>query len=380
MNNNLSAAGMFIGMVIGVGFFSLPYSISRVGLGWGLIYFIITFLIILFLHLLYGFIVFSIPKNHRFTGYVKILLGKRAEKLALLNIIFTYYGAFIAYSILAGFFIFNLFPFTNTFNWTLFFLILCSFFIFSNFKKIGEINFYLTFLLLLSVVLFLFLSIKKIHFNNFLNLNKSYGLDIFLPYGVFLFSFSGFSVIPEVCDFFREKNKAVNKFKKTIKISQIIIALFYLIFIISILGILGKNIEENIFYSIKNIVGKTAFLIITLTGFLAILTSMLALISDFRSIFLVDYKISKKNSWFLFLFPILIFLFLTKDILSLTNIISIVGGIGFGIFGLFILFMAKKIKNNKNIYSVWKLYLLIFFLILGVIIGVFNELRKILLF
>lgn len=371
---NLAAMGMFVGMVIGAGFFSLPYSISRAGLAWGFLHFLITFFVVLFLHLLYGFIVFLIPGRHRFTGYVKILLGNKAEKIAFLNTIFSYYGTFAVYAILAGFFTFNIFPFFSSFIWSLFFLVLSGLFIFFNFKRIGEINFYLTIPLLLSIISFLFLSVSKINISNFLSLNKFYTSDWFLPYGVFLFSFSGFSVIPEVMDFFREKNNSFENFKRTIKISQIIIALFYLIFIITVLGVSGAGAQENVLRGIQNTIGKKGVFIMSFAGLLAVLTSMFALVSDFRNILFIDYKISKTVSLFLFLFPLLIFLFLANGSLPLAAIISIVGGVGFGIFGLFVLFMALRLK--KNMYPLLALYLLTTLLVLGAILEVWSGVRK----
>jgi len=373
--DNLAAMGMFIGMVIGAGFFSLPYSISRAGLVWGFLHFFITFFVVLLLHLLYGLIVFSIPGKHRFTGYVRILLGNKAEKIAFLNTIFSYYGTFAAYAILAGFFIFNIFPIFSSFNWSLVFLVLSGFFIFFNFKKIGEINFYLTIPLLLLIIFFLFLSASKISINNFLSLNKFYGAEWFLPYGVFLFSLSGFSVIPEVMDFFREKNNSFENFKKTIIISQIIIALFYLIFIITVLGVSGAGVEENVVRGIQNTIGKKGVFVVSFAGLLAVLTSILALVSDLRNTFFMDYKISKTASWFLFLFPLLIFLFLVKSSLPLAAIISIIGGVGFGIFGLFVLFMALRLK--KNMYHSLVLYFLTVLLVLGALLEVWSGLRKI---
>lgn len=375
-SNNLNASGMFMGMVIGAGFFSLPYSISRAGLVWGALHFLLTFFIILFLHLLYGYIVFSVPGKHRFTGYVRILLGNRAEKLAFLNTIFTYYGTFLAYSVLAGFFIFNIFPFLSSFVWSLMFLILCGFFVFSNFRKIGKINFYLTIPLLLSIIFFLFLGFDKISINNFLGLNKFYGAEWFLPYGIFLFSFSGFSAIPEVSDFFREKKRPFDSFKKIIKVSQIIIALFYLVFIVTVLGVSGTNVEENIFSGVKNTIGGIGVFTVSFAGFFAVLTSMLSLVSDFRNILSMDYKIPKIASWFLFLFPLLIFLFLINDKLPLSAIISIVGGVGFGIFGLFVLFMALQL--NKKKYPVLAIYFLTVLLVLGALLEAWSGVKKLL--
>src|SRR3989338_2520167 len=132
MTKKVSAIGMLIGMIFGAGIFALPYSISKAGLFWGLIHFIAAFFIILELHLLYANIVFYLPGKHRFTGYVEILLGKKAKAIAFLSTLFSYYGTLLVYIILGGFFIFNIFPFLPSFYWSLIFLLFGSFFLFFN--------------------------------------------------------------------------------------------------------------------------------------------------------------------------------------------------------------------------------------------------------
>lgn len=350
IKKNISAIGIFIGMVFGAGIFALPYSIARAGLFWGLIYFFTTFFIILILHLLYAELAFYLPGKHRFVGYVEILLGSKAKFLAFLNTIFSYYGTLLIYAILGGFFLFNIFPFLSPLYWSLIFLLSGSFFLLFNIKNTGKINFYLTILLFISVFILSFLLLPDIKIANFTVLNKIISTSWFFPYGVFIFSFSGFSIIPDITDLFRKNQnhffslQSLKELKSVIKISQLIIALFYLIFIASILGVLGANTTENIFYDISNIVGKTGLYITSFIGFLAVLTSFIALAFDFKNVFLLDYKIPLKISQFLIILPLLILLFFINQ--KFTAIISAVGAIGLGIFGLFILLMTEKFKKQ----------------------------------
>lgn len=338
LGNNLKAAGIFIGMVVGAGFFSIPYSIKQSGLLSGIINFTGVFIITLFLHMLYGYIAFCIPERHRFTGYVKIILGKKAEKIAFLNIIFSYYGTFLIYSILGGFFIYNLTLFYNPFFYSLIFLFLGGILFFFNFKAIGDINFYLTISLLISISIFSLFLVFKINFNNFAEINKFSFSNFFLPYGILLFSFSGFSAIPEVVDFFK-KSGQFKEFKKTLKISQIIIGFFYAFFVFSVLGFLGDKTNENILNNTDKGSGLLSFI-----GILAVFTSFMVLILDFKNVLLLDYKTSLFFSWVAFFIPTLILLFFLKD--SLLKIISITGSVGLGVFGFFILLMFEKIKVN----------------------------------
>ena len=359
--DKLRAAGIFIGMVVGAGFFSLPYVINRSGLIWGAIHFFIVFFVILIIHILYGFICFSVPGKHRFTGYVRLLLGKKAEKIALINTLFTYYGTFLIYSIFAGFFIFNLFPFFSSFYWSVIFLCACAASVFLKLKKTGEINFYLTIPIIFSIIFLAVSNFKYFDINNFYRLNIFFTKDWFFPYGVFVFSLSGFSVIPDMVDFFKKGDlkKEFNNFKKTIKISQFIISVFYIFFIITILGVLNGNIEENIFAGIKNVTGKSGFITLSFIGFLSVFTSMITLIADLKNIFIMDYKLTLKTSLFLIILPVLVLTYAIGQ--NLSFIISFIGAVGLGVFGLFIFIMNEIInkkqnfKNilNKPVYNIW---------------------------
>ena len=346
----ISAIGIFVGMIFGAGIFALPYSISQSGLFWGLIHFIITFFIVLGLHLLYANIIFEIPGKHRFVGYVEILLGEKAKFLAFLNTIFNYYGSLLIYALLGGFFIFNIFPFFSSFYWSFIFLLTGSCFIFFNLQNTGKINFYLTLPLFFFILVFSFLLIPYIKISNFSLLNRISSNNWFLPYGVFIFSFSGFAVIPDIADFFKstnglnKKTSGFKKMKDTIKFSQIFIAVFYFIFIASVLGVLGPNTSENIFSDVSEIIGPNGFYIASFIGFLAVITSFIALAHDFKSILFLDYRVPLRISWFLIILPLIISLFFINQ--KFTAIISALGAIGLGVFGLFILLMAEKFKKH----------------------------------
>ena len=102
---------MLVGMIFGAGVFALPASIAKAGIWWGSIHFFLAFFVVLFLHLLYGEIIFYIPGKHRITGYVEMLLGSRAKFIAFLFTLFSYYGTLLVYAILGGIFLFNAFSF-----------------------------------------------------------------------------------------------------------------------------------------------------------------------------------------------------------------------------------------------------------------------------
>lgn len=378
MRRIISATGVFIGMIFGAGIFALPYAVSRAGLWWGLFHFFFAFFLVLFLHLIYAEIVFFLPGNRRFVGYAGILLGKKAKILALLNVFFSYYGALFIYAVLGGFFLLNIFSFYPSYYWSFIFLFLGSLCLFFNLKKIGEINFYLTLPILILIIIAAFLLFPYFEVKNFLKLNNFFSADWFLPYGVFIFSFSGFAVIPDLADFFK-KNNSLKEFKSVIKISQIIVATFYFIFIASVLAVLGDKTSENVIYDISGIIGGKGFLLFSLIGFLSVFTSFIALAQDFKDILFLDFKLPRRILWFLIIAPVAGLLFFLNQ--KFIELISLVGAFGLGIYGIFILLMAEKFKKQIQCQKeiIWSSFTLKFLFILF-ILGAIYELWQNILF
>ena len=97
-------------------------------------------------------------------------------------------------------------------------------------NKIAEINFYLTLPIFGFIIYLLFFSFPYIKAENFFStdnlfLNKNW----FLPYGVWLFSLTGFSAIPPTRDLFIDSG--IKKFKRVISISLFLAIFAYILFV-----------------------------------------------------------------------------------------------------------------------------------------------------
>jgi len=337
----LEGIGLLVGMIFGAGVFALPFSIAQAGIFWGLVHFGIAFSLIVFLHLLYSEVAYSTEGRHRLTGYTRIYLGKKAERLMFLATIFSYYGTLLVYGILAGIFLSNIFPKVAPEIFSLLFFLAGAFLILLRLSKIGLLNFFLT-LPLFGFVLYLFFVawpvIKPANFQLFNNNNFW-----FLPFGVWLFSLTGFSIIPEVRDLF--SRNSLKNFKKVVLFSILITALFYFIFVFSIIGAAGEKISQDALSGLIPILGFKAVLAGSLLGLLAVFTSLLALAQDFKDIFRYDYKLPFWLSWILVVGPpIILFFSGFRNFISLINVIGI---FGFGLSAIFIIFMFRKQRTKK---------------------------------
>ena len=161
----------------------------------------------------------------------------------------------------------------------------------------------------------------------------------FLPYGVWLFSLTGFSAIPPTRDIFF--NSSIKSFKRVVSISLFLAAAVYAVFIFSILGASGQFTTVDALSGIKAVMGAKVMAIGSIIGFLAVFTSFIALAVDMKSMFRYDYKIHKFPAWLLVVIPpVIIYL---KDIGGFINILAVTGSVGMGILGIFIVLMRHKI-------------------------------------
>ena len=161
----------------------------------------------------------------------------------------------------------------------------------------------------------------------------------FLPYGVWLFSLTGFSAIPPTRDIFF--NSSVKSFKKVISFSLLLAASVYAIFIFSVLGTSGPLTTIDAISGIKAIMGAKVMAIGSIIGFLAVFTSFIVLAVDLKSMFRFDYKFHRFPAWLLAVVPpVLLYL---KNVDGLINILALTGSVGMGILGIFIVLMRHKI-------------------------------------
>jgi hypothetical protein len=191
--------------------------------------------------------------------------------------------------------------------------------------------------------------------------------NFFLPYGALLFALWGTGIIPEIEEMLGAQNSKKN-LKKIIATSTIIISIFYLLFILLILGITGNKTDPTALASLKNFLGDGIVMVALAVGTLATFTAFITQALVLKKSLMFDLKI---KHWQAFVMtccpPLILFLIGFK---SFIPIISIVGGVLLGISGIFILLMYKKV-GGKNIV----IYPLSLVFLLGVIYEIIYFIR-----
>jgi len=356
------------GSIIGVGFFSLPYIASKVGIWVMSFYFVVITAIILVLHLIFAEISLKTPDKKRFPGFVGYYLGKWPKTYSLISGALIYFVVLLVYLIVGGQFLHSaISPFLggSEFIYTLIYFILASIIVYFGISAVSKFEFFTLLFLLISFVLVFIKGFYAFSFDNIFILNLQLEIsNLFLPYGAIIFSLWGIGLIPEAEEMVSNKNN----FKKIIIYSTIIPSVFYFLFVIMILGITGKHTTESALIGLNNFLGDGVVIISLLMGAIITFSAFITHSLNLKKIFIFDLKLKEKDAFIITCaVPMILFLWGARSFIPL---ISFVGGIFLGIDGILILLMYKKIEGPSTLLRVnkkWLIYTLSLVFLLGII-------------
>lgn len=356
------------GTIIGVGLFGLPYVTLKVGFWLVLTYFFLLTILAIMVHSFFGELALKTPDFQRLPGFAKTYLGSIGEKISYISTTLGLFGALLAYLIVGGEFLSQLLsPYFGgeNFSYTFLYFLFGAILIFFGIKAIAKVEFWglIIFFLILAAIFWRgygLINIQNLFIGDrYFNIVHS---DIFLPYGVILFSLWGAALIPEVEEMLGDDRKHL---KWLIPVSIIIPALVYLFFIYLILGITGSETTESALGGLKNVLGGKISFLALLFGLLTTFTSFISLGLTLKRVFWYDLGLKKEFAFLItVLTPLLLYLVGFKSFLG---VISVVGGIMLAVDGILILLMYGKIRPERKTLT---LFLIVLFL-LGIIYSIF---------
>jgi amino acid permease len=344
MNNKLfGAIAMLIGTIVGAGIFGLPYVVSKIGFLAGFFYLLILGVVVFISTLCYAEVTLRTKEEHQMAGYAKKYLGKWGERIVSFSLVFGIYGALLAYMVGVGDFLHALlynFLGGTPFLYTALFFIFASLTVFLGLKLIIKIEKLMMIILLAAIVFIFIFGLPYVDIDNLAGFDK---MNLFLPYGVILFAFTGASVVADAKKILSGQEK---KLKKSILISYIIVFIIYLAFCFVVCGISGKDTSPEAILGLKSILGEKVFIVGAILGIMTMATSFLTLGLVLQEMFMCDYKFGRVLSWIYACFvPFIIFLLGLADFIK---IIGMVGAVTGGLQGILILIMFWKAKNKGN--------------------------------
>jgi len=367
------ALSVLVGATIGAGIFGVPYVISRSGIIPGFFYFLILGSLSVLIHLFFGEIALRTKEKYRLVGFSQKYLGNLGKILIAASVVLGTIGALLAYLILAGNFLKILFsPLLNlsTLNFIVIFWLFCSFFVFRGVKLIAPAEL-LTNLLFFAVVALIFcFALPKFNFSNFTLFNPP---DIFLPFGVILFSLVGWSAIPEIVEISKtpEEKKDI---KKIIILSIATVIVFYLLFTFAVVGVAGQNVSPDAISGLLPFLGGKIIFLGALAGFITIADSFLILALYLRNTFIYDFKLPKMISIVASLgTPLILYLVGLRSFISVIGFVGTIIGVVEGIVIILIFKKAKTLGNREPEYSLKIPSALLYCLMLIFILGAISQ-------
>ena len=335
----LKALGLLVGMIVGAGMFALPYTIMKAGIAWSFFHVVLVLILVTITHALYAAVILKDRRHARLPGYAREYLGEAGFWITLISRLLAYWGFLLAYGILIGGFFAHIIPLSESVLAIAFFVIISPLLLF-RLSRIGTVNFVLTLPeVFLPILLFIF------WWQRFDFAAVSLGGDgsWFLPYGVFLFAFSGASVIPEIIDTLG--SSARKKIFPVIVAGSIIVLLVYAAFSAMIIGLAGGLPSEDALSVLATSIGEGAFIIGTILALCAVATSYIALGLELRYTFEYDLSRSRKIAWVFTAFvPLIAYLLGMRSFIFLINVI---GGVGVGIEGIIIASLAYRVLGTR---------------------------------
>lgn len=372
------AIAALVGTVIGVGIFGVPYAMSQVGLGLALLYVVVLGGIQILQSLFYAEAAMATEEKVRLVGLARMFLGKRAKHLAAAASILGFWGGLIAYILVGGTFLYVLLgphlggePFHYQVVWGL----LGAAVIYFGLGFVEKIDFISTVALGVALLLIVGLSAPHVRLDNFLAFVP--GGDLFLPYGVILFSLSGLSAIPEMEDVMKGKHRG---FRKAIIIGMVISVVLTVLFGLAVYGVTGQATTEDAVSGLQTVMGGWVSAFAAVFGFLAVATSYFVIGLNLRSTFEYDYKMHIVPAWLLAVgVPLGIVLLGAKDFITIVGFSGAVfGGVTAVIVALLYIAVTKKglLKEKRLGVPIFWANVTIVVLSLGALYEMFSTLKE----
>lgn len=331
-----------IGTIIGAGVFGVPLIFQRTGVVVGSVIFWAVALLVWATHLLYIELISREPGKLRLAGYLKCALGSKAEKIGYLTHSLQIMGANFAYLILGGEFLSQIAAQSSIqpslLTWQIIFGISGMVTVYAGLRSLARLESEMTWALMAVMTAIIIFAIPQARSG--LAAQPAFK-DFSMALGVFLFSLSGLTVIPEIHDI----SGSLRKTRLAVSFGSLVAATLIWIFGLSVYAA-ADGVALTSPSAISSVLPPGVWWLLPVFGFFAVATSFVTSAFDLRSMYMFDLKLSRTLSIFLTFCVPLLLLFVTSR--NFLKTIDTVGSVFAAANGLLVAIAAYVVMNRSR--------------------------------
>jgi len=332
------AAGLLAGTIIGAGMFSLPFIFQSAGLGTGIFYLILVPIVYIFIYLMYSDVVIRTKEPHRLVGYAKIYLGNWAFWLTILMSVVESVFILTIYLILSQSFGNLMTGLGSGIEKLLFFWFIGSVAIFFTLRRMALLEFLITGGIIVIIAVIFLLAMPNFLSNPDINFTFNFEKILF-PLAPILFALAGSVAIPPVVEYLKKEAIPV---RRAVVLGVIAPAIAYALFIFGVIALSG-SVSSDAITGLAGRVSPVVLIGIGILGLLSIFSSYIVVGLHVKNVLLFDLRFPAFLRFFIVVLGPLVIYF--SGFQNFIGLVSFVGGIFLTFEG--ILIVAMWLKANK---------------------------------
>ncbi len=334
----LGAVALLIGTQVGAGILGLPKVLAPLGFFWGTVtLFIAGLLLALTAIMLVEALYLTNPRYHYF-DLTEHHLGRRAAALIILAILYSGYGALVAYTSGLGATLATIFGGSPQF-WALVSWAVLSAIVLLGLRISGAAEESLTLLMVLLITTIFLWALPQMH-----PYSHAFSLSSFVvAFGVAVFAFSGHLVVPEIVQGVRNMGRT----NSAILAAFSLVFVLYAAFALAIMGVSGPNVPDIGTNALTGRGGEDLFYIAVLLPLLTITTSFIG-IGVAQTDILKEIVRNRPLAWALAVFPpVIIYLLGLKSFVNAIWLASFGIIVASGILPPYLLMRSRRERKRR---------------------------------
>lgn len=322
----LHAVAVLIGTMVGVGMYGIPFAFAKSGALAGLAWLALVAALMMVFNLLFAELTLRTEGKHQVVGYANIWLGPWGRRVMMAAYVLSMYGALLAYMIVAGQFLHNIFSQFIAIDPQLYSILFAGVWSLAwlmRLRTVAALELGMVGMYVGTTVLLVGVGAFHVQPMNLSGWTPEYW---WLPYGVLLFAFSGISAIPLQRQLLAGRERLM---KPAIITAIAVVAVLYALFAITVVGISGEVTTPESLAGLFSFMGTPIVIIGSVLGMMTISTAFVVLGTSLWETYRLDYGMRPLSAWLLALLPpVALF---AVGMRNFIDVIGLVGSVAVGV-------------------------------------------------